>query len=115
MWPDRVSSPGPLTYESSALPTALRHPAMSIRATIGILHHENRHFSRGVHSGGSKSANSSNYNTPNTKSTLPDTKQQPMKMNLETKENQLLQLCTARTAWSDSDQARRAVHSCNGW
>ena len=28
---------------------------------------------------------------------------------------QLLQLCTARTAWSDSDQAVRAVHSCNSW
>ena len=27
----------------------------------------------------------------------------------------LLQLCTARTAWSDSDQAARAVHSCNSW
>ena len=25
--------------------------------------------------------------------------------------HQLLQLCTARTAWSDSDQAVRAVHS----
>ena len=24
MWPDRVSTPGPLTYESGALPTALR-------------------------------------------------------------------------------------------
>ena len=24
MWPDRVSNPGPLTYESGALPTALR-------------------------------------------------------------------------------------------
>ena len=23
MWPDRVSDPGPLTYESGALPTAL--------------------------------------------------------------------------------------------
>ena len=29
--------------------------------------------------------------------------------------NQLLQLCTVRTAWSDSDQAMRAVHSCNSW
>ena len=29
--------------------------------------------------------------------------------------HQLLQLCTARTAWSDSDQALRAVHSCNSW
>ena len=27
--------------------------------------------------------------------------------------NQLLQLCTARTAWYDSDQAVRAVHSYN--
>ena len=27
--------------------------------------------------------------------------------------NQLMQLCTACTAWSDSDQAVRAVHSCN--
>ena len=29
--------------------------------------------------------------------------------------HQLLQLCTGRTAWSDSDQAVRAVHSCNSW
>ena len=27
MWPDRVSNPGPLIYESGALPTALRGPA----------------------------------------------------------------------------------------
>ena len=27
MLPDRVSSPGPLTYESGALPIALRGPA----------------------------------------------------------------------------------------
>ena len=27
MWPERVSNPGPLTYESDALPTALRGPA----------------------------------------------------------------------------------------
>ena len=27
MWPDRVSNPGPLTYESGALPTVLRGPA----------------------------------------------------------------------------------------
>ena len=27
MWPDRVSKAGPLTYESDALPTALRGPA----------------------------------------------------------------------------------------
>ena len=29
--------------------------------------------------------------------------------------SQLLQLCTARTAWFDSDQAVQAVHSCNSW
>ena len=28
MLPDRVSNPGPLTYESGALPTALRGPAL---------------------------------------------------------------------------------------
>ena len=27
MWPDRVSNPGPLTYELGALPTVLRGPA----------------------------------------------------------------------------------------
>ena len=27
MWPDRVLNPGPLTYESGALPTALRGSA----------------------------------------------------------------------------------------
>ena len=30
MWPDRVSNPGPLTYESGARPTALRAPAMLV-------------------------------------------------------------------------------------
>ena len=29
--------------------------------------------------------------------------------------HKLLQLCTARTAWSESDQAVRAVHSCISW
>ena len=29
MLPDRVSNPGPLTYESGALPIALRGPAAS--------------------------------------------------------------------------------------
>ena len=34
MWPDRISNPGPLIYESGALPIALRGPAeiMSQRA-----------------------------------------------------------------------------------
>ena len=37
MLPDRVSNPGPLTYESGALPTALRGPALSrkMRTTFG--------------------------------------------------------------------------------
>ena len=29
--------------------------------------------------------------------------------------HQLLQLCMACTAWSDSDQAVRALHSCKSW
>ena len=29
MWPDRVSNPGTLTYESGALPIALRGPALT--------------------------------------------------------------------------------------
>ena len=29
--------------------------------------------------------------------------------------HQLLQLCTAYTAWSDWDQAVRAMHSCSSW
>ena len=31
MWPDRVSNPGPPTYESDALPIALRGPASNVR------------------------------------------------------------------------------------
>ena len=34
MWPDRVSNPGPLTYESGALPTALRGSAAVIETVI---------------------------------------------------------------------------------
>ena len=30
MLPDRVSNPGPLTYESGALPIALRRPAQTL-------------------------------------------------------------------------------------
>ena len=38
MLPDRVSNPGPLTYESGALPIALRGPALfllDIKIEIG--------------------------------------------------------------------------------
>ena len=35
MLPDRVSNPGPLTYESGALPIALRGPAAAVM--IGAL------------------------------------------------------------------------------
>ena len=37
MLPDRVSNPGPLTYESSALPIALRGPATNFDARNKIL------------------------------------------------------------------------------
>ena len=33
MWPDRVSNPGPPTYESGALPIALRGPALDLRTS----------------------------------------------------------------------------------
>ena len=36
MLPDRVSNPGPLTYESGALPIALRGPALFIRITMSV-------------------------------------------------------------------------------
>ena len=34
MLPDRVSNPGPLTYESGALPIALRGPALILKSEI---------------------------------------------------------------------------------
>ena len=42
MWPDCVSNPGPLTYESGALPTALRGPALSQRAPTHPHHHHQK-------------------------------------------------------------------------
>ena len=38
MLPDRVSNPGPLTYESGALPIALRGPAPKELVTWLVLH-----------------------------------------------------------------------------
>ena len=40
MWPDRVSNPGPLTYESGALPTVLRGPDFveKIREAFALKH-----------------------------------------------------------------------------
>ena len=40
MWPDRVSNPGPLIYESGVLPTVLRGPALnetSLSAWYGMI------------------------------------------------------------------------------
>ena len=39
MLPDRVSNPGPLTYESGALPIALRGPAL-----FGLYYLSNRKY-----------------------------------------------------------------------
>ena len=36
MLPDRVSNPGPLTYESGALPIALRGPAFSEKIRLDV-------------------------------------------------------------------------------
>ena len=38
MLPDRVSNPGPLTYESGALPIALRGPAKHWRKCMYVYH-----------------------------------------------------------------------------
>ena len=38
MLPDRVSNPGPLTYESGALPIVLRGPAYFILTTSVVMH-----------------------------------------------------------------------------
>ena len=43
MLPDRVSNPGPLTYESGALPIALRGPAGCIERVVYHCH-ENQKF-----------------------------------------------------------------------
>ena len=37
MLPDRVSNPGPLIYESGALPIALRGPAMHLDWTCSLV------------------------------------------------------------------------------
>ena len=41
MWPDQVSNPGPLTYESGALPTALLGPATPITISFPFVLNEN--------------------------------------------------------------------------
>ena len=38
MLPDRVSNPGPLTYESDALPIALRGPARGLNDRVLLTH-----------------------------------------------------------------------------
>ena len=37
MWPDRVSNPGPPTYESGALPIALRGPAILLQTACLVV------------------------------------------------------------------------------
>ena len=37
MWPDQVSNPGPLTYESGALMTVLRGPAIYIYENLNLM------------------------------------------------------------------------------
>ena len=46
MLPDRVSNPGPLTYESGALPIALRGPAnqQSTNRMIAVIRAVYAHF-----------------------------------------------------------------------
>ena len=51
MWPDWVSNPGPLTYESGALPTALRGPAnfqSKNSSNCPFLHTQNTQISKRI-------------------------------------------------------------------
>ena len=45
MLPDRVSNPGPLTYESGALPIALRGPAFLLTVLTCV----SKHFTLCMH------------------------------------------------------------------
>ena len=49
MLPDRVSNPGPLTYESDALPIALRGPAIAVVKTASNQASADKY--NGVHGG----------------------------------------------------------------
>ena len=40
MWPDRVSNPGPLIYESGTLPTALRGPAGILEVNLTFMYRQ---------------------------------------------------------------------------
>ena len=56
MLPDRVSNPEPLTYESGALPIALRGPAIAVSTSLkklSTLHCEWSEFPDGEETGGS--------------------------------------------------------------
>ena len=44
MLPDRVSNPGPLTYESSVLPIALRGPAEETKEKLVTDNYESFNF-----------------------------------------------------------------------
>ena len=47
MWPDRVSNPGPLTYESGALPIALRGPVIQDKGKslyVSLNEQHKKHF-----------------------------------------------------------------------
>ena len=45
MLPDRVSNPGPLTYESGALPIALRSPATTGEVNVDLSQEDEGFFS----------------------------------------------------------------------
>ena len=49
MLPDRVSNPGPLTYESGALPIALRGPASPLQCLLLRLDTSSLHFGHSDH------------------------------------------------------------------
>ena len=48
MWPDPVSNPGPLTYESDFLPTALRGPATVCESQMLCIQLDPKQLSGGI-------------------------------------------------------------------
>ena len=114
MLPDRVSNPGPLTYESGALPIALRGPALLMRHLVIGQCQKAPNFSAFHWSPHACLITIGQHFVTMRVVHL----QKRTETSLITESDQSRanhQLCTVRTAWSHSDQAVWAVHSCKSW
>ena len=124
MWPDRVSNTGPLTYESGALPTALKFmecsinsPALSLLMKYLVIgwRLKTPNFSAFHWSPRGSLVSIGQHFVATRVVHLPKRTKTSLITDQSGHNHQLLQLCTARTALSESDHAVRAAHSCNSW